>query len=148
MSNFSNEATKIKIKYLRAGFPIHIISDVFRRFNQEKDEVLIPQWLFVHRKECLIRVQFAPANEKFLKPFINRLEIFPNFRVKFKIVWNTWKNKSLFNNKDKVSHYSCVLYSGICSYGAGYIEETVHNPRLRWNQHKNGRDKNFECARR
>ena len=40
-SNFSNELKIIKIKYLLIGFPIHIINAVFRRFNQEKDEVLI-----------------------------------------------------------------------------------------------------------
>ena len=50
-SNFSNEMKRIKIKYLQAGFPIHAIN-VFRRFNQEQDEVLIPQWLFNDRKEC------------------------------------------------------------------------------------------------
>ena len=42
-SNFSNKMKRIKIKYLEAGFPIHIINDVFHRFNQQKDEVLIPQ---------------------------------------------------------------------------------------------------------
>ena len=42
-SNFSNELKRIKIKYLQVAFPIHTINDVFCRFNQEKDEVLIPQ---------------------------------------------------------------------------------------------------------
>ena len=146
-SNFSNEIKRIKIKYLQAGFPIHVINDVFRRFNQEKDEVLIPQWLFDDRKECLIRLPFAPANEKFVKSFINKLDIFTNYRVKFNIVWNTRKIKSLFNNKDKVSHYSCVIYRGICSCGADYIGETVRNAQLRWNEHENGTDKNSECAK-
>ena len=85
-SNFSNQTRRIKIKYLQAGFPIHVINDVFHRFNQQKDEVLIPQWLFDERKECLIRLPFAPANEKFVKSFINKLEIFTNYRVKFNIV--------------------------------------------------------------
>ena len=67
---------------MQAGFPIHVIN-VFHRFNQQKDEVLIPQWLFDERKECLIRLPFAPANEKFVKSFINKLEIFTNYRVKF-----------------------------------------------------------------
>ena len=53
-SNCSNELKRIKIKYLQASSPIHIINDVFHRFNQEKDEVLIPQWLFDDRKECTI----------------------------------------------------------------------------------------------
>ena len=79
---------RIKIKYLQAGFPIHVIR-VYCRFNQEKDEVLMPQWLFNDRKECLIRLPFAPANEKFVKLFINKLETFTNYRVKFNIVWST-----------------------------------------------------------
>ena len=46
---------RIKIKYLQAGFPIHVVN-VYCRFNQEKDEVLMLQWLFDDRKECLIRL--------------------------------------------------------------------------------------------
>ena len=80
-SILNNEIKRIKIKYLQAGFPIHIINDVFHRFNQQKDDVLIPQWYFDDRKECLIRLPFAPANEKFVKPFINKLEIFTNYKV-------------------------------------------------------------------
>ena len=130
-----------KIKYL------YVINDVFHRFNQQKDEILIPQWFFDDRRECMIRLPFALANEKFVKSFINKLEILTNYEVKFKIVWNTRKIKSLFNYKDKVSHYSCIIYRGICSCGTDYIGETVRNARLRWNEHENGTDKNFECAK-
>ena len=132
---------------MKVGFLIHVINDVFHRFNQQKDEVLIPQWLFDERKECLIRLPFAPSKEKFVKPFINKLEIFTNYRVKFNIVWNTRKIKALFNYKDKVSHYSCIIYRGICSCGEDCIGETVRNARLRWNEHENGTDKNTECAK-
>ena len=86
---------------MQAGFPIHVINDVFHRFNQQKDEVLIPQSFFDDRKECMIRLPFAPANEKFLKTFINKLEIFPNYSIKFNVVWNTRKIKSLFSYKEK-----------------------------------------------
>ena len=132
---------------MQAGFPIHVINDVFHRFNQQKDEVLIPQWLFDERKEYLIRLPFAHANEKFVKSFMNKLEIFTNYSVKFNIVWNTRKMKSLFNYKANVSHYSCIMCRGICSCGADYIGETVRNARLRWNEHENGTDKNSECAK-
>ena len=54
----------------------------FRKFNQKKD-VSIPKWLFHDRKECLIRLPLAPANSNFIKSFINKLEIFTNFKVKF-----------------------------------------------------------------
>ena len=116
---------------MQAGFLIHVINDVFHRFNQQKDGVLILQWLFDERTECLISLPFAPANEKFVWSFMNKLEIFTNYKVKFNIVWNTRKIKSLFNYKDKVSHYSCIIYRGICSCGADYIGETVRNARLR-----------------
>ena len=115
--------------------------------TNKKNEVLILQWLFDKKEECLIRLPFAPANEKFVKPFINKLEIFTNYRVEFNIVRNTWKIKHLFNYKEKVSHYSSMIYRGICSYGTDYIRETVPNARLRWNEHENGTDKNSECVK-
>ena len=87
------------------------------------------------------------CNEKFVKSFINKLEIFTNYRVKFNVVWNTRKSKSLFSYKYKVSYYSCIIYRRICSCGADYIGETVRNARLRWNEHENGTDKNSECAK-
>ena len=42
------------------------------------------------------------------------------------------KIQSLFNNKDKVKHHSCVVYRGICSCGADYIT---------------GKDKNWDLSR-
>ena len=78
----------------------------------------------------MIRPPSAPANEKLVKSFINKLEIFTNYRVKTNFVWNTRKVKSLFNNKDKESHYSFIIYRGICSCGADYVGETVRNARL------------------
>ena len=75
------------------------------------------------------------------------MEIFTNYAVKFNIVWNTQKIKLLFNNKDKVSHYSCVICRGICLCRADYIGETVPNARLCWNEHEKGTDKNSECAK-
>ena len=90
------------------------------------------------------KTTFAPANEEFVKSFINKLEIFTNYKVKFNIAWNTRKIKSLFNNKDKVIHYNCMIYRGICSCEADYIGETVRNAQLRWNEHENRTDKNPE----
>ena len=62
-------------------------------------------------------------------------------------MYGTLEKLSLFNHKDKVNPYSCIIYRGICSCGADYIGETVHNALLRWNEHENGTDKNSECAK-
>ena len=137
---------RIKIEYLQSVFPIHIFM-MFMVDLTKRDEVLIPQWLFDDRKECLIRLPFAPGNEEFVKSFINKLRIFTNYKVEFNIAWNTGKIKSLFNNKDKVSHYSCVIYRGICSCGADYMWETVRIAQLQWNEHWNNADKNSKCAK-
>ena len=55
--------------------------------------------------------------------------------------------QSLFNNKDKVKHHSCVVYRGICSCGADYIGETIRNSQIRWNEHITGKDKNWDLSR-
>ena len=93
----------------------------------------MPKWLFDETKSVVIRLSFAPRNEKFSKRFISN------------IIWNTRKIKSLFNNKDKVQHLSCVIYKVVCSCGADYIGETIRNVKIRWNEHESGIDKNSEC---
>ena len=52
VSDFSYKMKRMKIKYLQAGFSIYIINDVYRRFNQDRDEVLILQWLFDKTTVC------------------------------------------------------------------------------------------------
>ena len=58
---------------------------------------------------------------------------------KFNVVWNTRKVKSLFPLKDKVDHYSCVVYRGDSSCDQNYIGEAVCNAKIGWNEHE---DKN------
>ena len=38
--------------------------------------------------------------------------------------------QSLFNNKDKLKHHSCVIYRDIFSCGADYIGETIRNSEI------------------
>ena len=44
--------------------------------------------------------------------------------------------QSLFPLKDKVDHYSCVIYRGDCSCDQSYIGERVRNAKIRWNKHE------------
>ena len=73
---------------------------------------------------------------------MRKVKNFTNDKVKVTIIWITRKIQSLFNNKDKVKHHSCVIYSGICSCGADYIGETIRNSEIRWNEHSTGTDNN------
>ena len=58
---------------------------------------------------------------------MEKVEYFTNDKVKVIIIWNACKIQSLFNNKDKVKHHSCMIYRSISSCGADYIGETTRN---------------------
>ena len=70
----------------------------------------------------------------FHKKFCKKLEFYTNGKVKFNIIWATWKIKSLFKIKDNVKYLSCVIHQGICSCGHSYICETIkNNQTVNWN---------------
>ena len=135
----------MKTRFLLAGYPVKLINDTFYRFKEEKEELLIPKWLFDETKLVLIRLPFAPRNEKLSKCFIGKLKTFTNCKVRFYIIWNIRKIQSLFNNKDKRQLLCYVIYKGDCSCGADDIGETIRNVKIRWNEHESGIDKNSEC---
>ena len=65
---------------------------------------------------------------------IKIFQVFTWFR--FNIVWNTRNIRSLFQIKDKVKHYSCIVYEGNCSCGQKYVGESVRNVVLRCAEHE------------
>ena len=71
--------------------------------------MIIPEWLFDERKTFSVRFPYSPVNEEFNKVFMRKGEDFTNGKVKVIIIWNTRKIQSLFNNKGKVKHHSCVI---------------------------------------
>ena len=81
------EPRRIKTKFLHAGYPVY--QRYFFRFNTEKEELLIPKWLFNETKIKAIRLPFAPINDKFSEQFIGKLQTFANGKVRFNIIWNT-----------------------------------------------------------
>ena len=115
-SDFDEETKRIRSKYTDAGYPKH---------NREKDEHLIPPWLFDERKHVTIHLPFFSKNERYCAYFISKLVCFTSGKVKFSVVWNTRKIQSLFPLKDKVQQLSCVIYKGICSCGETYVGETL-----------------------
>ena len=131
VTDFDKELRRMKTKFLLAGYPVKFINDTFCRFNEEKEELLIPKWLFDETKLVLIRLPFAPRNEKFSKRFISILKTFTNCKVRFHIIWNIRKIQSIFSNKDKMQLLSYVIYKGVCSCGADDIGETIRNVEIR-----------------
>ena len=99
------------------------------------------------KKTFSVGFSYSPANEKLRKAFMRKVENLTNDKVKVIIIQNTRKTQSLFKNKDKVKHHSCVIYRGLCSCGADYIGETIRNSEIRWNEHSTGKDKNSDCVK-
>ena len=52
------------------------------------------------------------------------------------IVWNTRNIRSLFQIKDNVKHYSCLVCQGNCLCVENYVGESVRNVVLRWAEHE------------
>ena len=61
--------------------------------------MIIPEWLFDERKHFSVRFPYSPANKKFSKPLMRKVENFTNDKIKVIIIWNTRKIQSLINNK-------------------------------------------------
>ena len=81
-TDFDKELRRIKTKFLHAGYPVNFINDTFFRFNEEKEELLIPKWFFDETKLVVIRLPFASRNERFSKRFISKLQTFTNGKVR------------------------------------------------------------------
>ena len=81
-----------------ASYPVKSISDIFFRFSEEKEELLIPKWLFDETKLVVIRLTFARRREKFSKRFISKLQILPM----------TKSNSTLFRIPARYSPFSII----------------------------------------
>ena len=138
-SNFDIDIKCVVNKYTVARFPNRLVRSAIDNFDSSKDNLIIPQWLFEERKAFTIHLPLSPSNESFVKRLISKVNYFTNEKCLFNVVWKTRKEQSLFPLKDKVDHYSCVIYRGDCSCDQNYIGERVRNAKIRWNEHE---DKN------
>ena len=136
VNDFNFEVKRITKKFLSAGFPRNFIKHNIEYFNKDKDDYIIPEWLFDGRKLAILGLTFSESNKKFTKSLIKNPVIFTNNKCKFNIVWNTRTIRSLFQIKDSVKHYSCVVYEGNYSYGESYVGESVRNVVLRLAEHE------------
>ena len=134
-SDFNEEVKRIRLKFIKAGYPFKFIESVIRNFQYDDDEIIIPQWLFQEKKEVYVRIPFCQKNEKYVYRFIKKLESFSEDSIMIKIIWSTKKIKELFPLKDRNLHKSNVIYEGLCTCGSKYIGETTRNAELRWSEH-------------
>ena len=89
-SNFKMEIKRIVNKYIAAGFPTRYVCSIVDNYNNDKDDLILPQWLF-ERNAFIISLPFSPSNEIFAKTFISKLIYFINEECKFNVVWSTSK---------------------------------------------------------
>ena len=72
--------------FLSIGFPKNFIRNTIEHFNKDKDDFIIPEWLFDERKQIILRKPFSESNEQFTESFIKKLVIFTSKKCKFNIV--------------------------------------------------------------
>ena len=138
-SNFENEKSLIKEKYLSAGYPIRFIESVIQQFGEkllnkeEENELIIPEFLFNEpKKRLLLEIPFCEENEIIVKQFQKKFHRFTHEMFDLIIKWKTKKIKQLFHIKDENMHPVCKVYEGICSCNVNYIGETKRNVEIRW----------------
>ena len=141
-NDFNFEVKRITKKFLSAGFSRNLIRKTIEYFNMDEDDFIIPEWLFDERKLTILRLPFSESNEKFTKSLTKKLVTFTNNKCNFNIFWNTRNIRLLFQIKDNVKHYNCVI---VC--GKNYVGESVRNAVLRWAEHEDP-NKQSETAKR
>ena len=116
------------------------------KFNNEKEEFVLPKLLFNESKVVVTRFTFAPKNETFSKSFISKLEMFTSCRVKFCIIWNTRKIKhSIIKMGYNISVGLFTKVPSSCV--ANYFKETIQNAYTRRKECNRAVDKNSECLK-
>ncbi|XP_068671420.1 uncharacterized protein [Montipora foliosa] len=138
-TDFDKDLKTLETSFINAGYPKRFISHTINNFlnHSPQDDNIIPNFLFEERKKVFIKLPFCSKNENLSKTFIEKLNKFTNFNFIFIILWQTRQIKTLFNNKDKNTHRSKVVYKGDCSCGVHYIGETVRNLAVRIAEHSN-----------
>ena len=59
-SNFKMEIKRIVNKYIAAGFPTRYVCSIVDNYNNDKDDLILPQWLF-ERNAFIISLPFSPS---------------------------------------------------------------------------------------
>ena len=138
-TDFEKDIKTLETSFFNAGSPKSFIMHTIHNFlnDSSQDDNIIPNFLFEERKKVFIKLPFCGRNEKLSKTFIAKLNKFTNFSFIFIMLWQTRQIKSLFNNKDKNTNRSKVVYKGDCSCGVDYIGETVRNLAVRIAEHSN-----------
>ena len=86
-NDFNFKVNRItKRVFLSIGFPKNFIRNTIEHFNKDKDDFIIPEWLFDERKQIILRKPFSESNEQFTESFIKKLVIFTSKKCKFNIV--------------------------------------------------------------
>ena len=65
--NFQSETTRVKAKFLKAGFPHNATEETINNFNNVDVGFMVPRWLFDERKTSAINLPFSNKSKHFSK---------------------------------------------------------------------------------
>ena len=67
---------RIKVKFLKAGFPRNVIETLLIPFNNVDGEIIITRWFFDKRKTVVINLPFSNKNENSSKKVMRKVRVF------------------------------------------------------------------------
>ena len=143
---FQPEKHKITAKFTRAGYPYKFLMNQFKKFEIPKEELLIPPGFFDERTNVHVKIPFCPKNEREIRKFLDKQESYTNFNFRISYFWLISEIRTLFPNKDKLTHHHHVIYKGVCSCNGTYIGKTLRNATIRWAEYESDKG-NLEPAK-
>ena len=137
-SSFEEEVEVIKTKYDKAGYPSRFVDSVIKSFEEKQSQPKEDRPDQDEKPFVLIKIPYCEKNEKIAKNFLNKIKELTQNKLRFNILWQSKKLKTLFKVKDKIVHQANAIYKGtsVGNPDVTYIGETSQITTLRWNQHE------------
>ena len=137
-SNFKEEVEVIKEKYEKARYPPRFVNSVIKAFEEKQKQPRKDKEDQEEKPFVLIKIPYCEKNEKIAKNFLSKIREFTQNKLRFNILWQSKKIKTLFKIKDKITHQANAIYRGtsVTNPEIKYIGETSQITTMRWDQHE------------
>ena len=122
-SNFDEEITLIKEKFMNVDYPLHFINSIVNEFQKGKEcgdeSFIIPTSLFgIAKPLTFVEIPYCELNEMKSKHFLKKFHKFTSNSFRMVITWKIRNMRSLFPLKDESDYKLCDIYKGDCSCGS------------------------------
>ena len=113
-SDYDEEISLIKEKFMKAGYPLRFINSVVNEFQKgkecgDKSFIILTSLFEIAKPLKFVEIPYRELNETESKHFLNKFYKFTNNCFRVVITWKTRNIRPLFPLKDTNNYKSCVI---------------------------------------